>query len=64
MLTHCPHCQKEINLSVPQKSKIRQALGALPEGRTLKISCPNCREGIHIRRENVATEGTQEAPRP
>ncbi|MFH7320825.1 hypothetical protein ACHHRT_09465 [Desulfurivibrio sp. D14AmB] len=64
MLTHCPHCQKEINLSVPQKSKIRQALSGLPEGKTLKISCPNCREGIHLNREEIPVEAAPGAPKP
>lgn len=56
MLSQCPHCHKELQLSEAQQEKVRQALAALPEGKTLKIACPLCREAIHLRRDGNPVE--------
>lgn len=57
MLSHCPHCQKDLNLSEAQQDKVQKALGALPEGKTLKIGCPFCKQPIHLRRDGTPEEG-------
>jgi len=57
MLSHCPHCQKELNLNEAQKDKVQKALDALPEGKTLKIACPRCKQPINLRRDGTAEEG-------
>lgn len=48
MLSHCPHCHNELKLNEAQQEKVRQALAALPAGKSLKLTCPICKEPIHL----------------
>lgn len=64
MLSQCPNCGKELNLNQAQQDKVKQALTALPEGKTLKINCPLCKEPIHLRADGSAVENEQAAPPP
>ncbi len=57
MLSHCPHCRKELNLNEAQKEKLQKAVDSLAEGKTLKIACPFCRQPINLRRDGTAEEG-------
>lgn len=57
MLSHCPHCQKDLNLKAAQIEKVEKALAGLSEGKTLKIACPLCKEAIHLRPDGTAVEG-------
>lgn len=60
MLSQCPHCHNQLQLSEAQQEKVKQALAALPEGKTLKIACPICKQPIHLRRDgSVVEEGGQ-----
>ncbi|MBU0484410.1 MAG: hypothetical protein KKB30_07850 [Proteobacteria bacterium] len=47
MISHCPHCGQEINLSPAQQSKVETALAAL-QGGTLKMGCPHCSKPIEL----------------
>lgn len=64
MLSQCPNCGKDLNLSPAQQDKVKQALTALPEGKTLKISCPLCKEPIHLRANGSSLENGQAAQAP
>ncbi|MFH7325868.1 hypothetical protein [Desulfurivibrio sp. C05AmB] len=68
MLSQCPHCRNKLELTAAQQEKIRQALAALPAGKTLKINCPLCQEPIHLEREGSQAPGpkpvTTAAPAP
>ena len=63
MLSKCPHCHKDLQLTEAQQEKVKQALAALPEGKTLKISCPLCREAINLQKDGapLAAAPTAEA---
>lgn len=66
LLTHCPHCQKDLQLTQAQQEKIEGALASLPEGKTLKITCPLCRKTINLRRDGtpVSEGATASSPAP
>ncbi len=51
MLSRCPHCRNRLQLNEAQQEKVKQALAALPEGKTLSLACPICREPIHLARD-------------
>lgn len=53
MLSQCPHCHKDLQLTEAQQEKVKQALAALPEGKTLKIACPLCREAINLQKDGT-----------
>ena len=57
MVSHCPHCQKELNLNEAQQDKVQKALEGLSEGKTLKIGCPFCKQPIHLHRDGTSDEG-------
>lgn len=61
MLSQCPHCRNKLELTVAQQQKVRQALAALPAGKTLKINCPLCKEAIHLEREDSQAPGPEPA---
>lgn len=61
MLSHCPHCRKELNLNEAQQEKVQKALDALTEGKTLKLGCPLCKQPIYLRRDGTAEEGAANA---
>lgn len=48
MLTHCPFCQKSLELTDEQKSRVEQALSQLLPGKMLTIKCPFCRSAITL----------------
>ncbi|MCL2341155.1 MAG: hypothetical protein FWC49_05565 [Proteobacteria bacterium] len=46
MLTHCPSCQKSLQLTKEQITRLELALAQLAPGKLLTIKCPLCREPI------------------
>lgn len=48
MISECPHCHKPLNLTDAQRQKVENVLAALPENKTLKISCPLCKKSIEL----------------
>jgi len=56
MLTTCPHCHKEWRLSEAQQEKLSRALEGLAPGKTLKITCPLCKEPVYLRKDGSAGE--------
>jgi len=48
MIKKCPHCQENLNLSIIQVAKIREALDKLPVGKFLKLNCPHCKKTIEL----------------
>lgn len=58
MASCCPHCQKKLNLTPAQQSKIDQALAALAPGKTLRLGCPFCKKSIELQKP-AAAEGTK-----
>lgn len=61
MITSCPHCQKNLNLSSGQTEKLKNALAGLESGKRLKFPCPHCRESIEMSKEDVSPQ-LPEAP--
>ncbi len=47
MISNCPHCKEEINLSPAQQAKVDNALAHLKTG-TLKLGCPHCAKAIEL----------------
>ena len=56
MTSPCPHCHNQLQLTEAQQEKVNKALAALPEGKTLKISCPACKQPIHLRPDGTMVE--------
>lgn len=54
MLSRCPHCQKQLNLSAAQQEKIDKAFAALTPGQTLRLGCPLCKKPIELKRQPSA----------
>jgi hypothetical protein len=48
MLTHCPFCQKSLELTNEQNSRLEQALSQLLPGKILTMKCPLCRSSITL----------------
>ena len=48
MLTHCPFCQKSLELTNEQNSRLEQALSQLLPGKILTMKCPLCRNAITL----------------
>jgi hypothetical protein len=48
MISHCPHCHRELKFSGAQRAKIDKALLALQPGKILKLACPQCRAPIEL----------------
>ncbi len=51
MISICPHCTKNLNLTETQRAKIENALASLPQGKSLKFNCPHCHKSIEVQRE-------------
>jgi len=51
MISSCPHCHKELNLSSGQTEKLKKALAGLAPDKRLKFPCPHCRKSIELARE-------------
>ena len=56
MISECPHCQEALNLNDAQLDKLNKALTALPEGKTLKLGCPKCKQPIEFNKDGSAVE--------
>jgi len=50
MISTCPYCQQNLNLSEAQAEKVRSALSNLQSG-ILKLGCPHCRKIIQINQD-------------
>ncbi len=61
MISNCPHCKKELNLSSVHKSKIEAAVLKQP-GKPLKFSCPNCKKPIEISSKDIDQGGKNKKP--
>lgn len=61
MLAHCPHCQKQLNLSAAQQEKIDKALAALSAGKTLRLGCPLCKKPIELKRQLSEEKATTDS---
>jgi hypothetical protein len=48
MLTHCPFCQKSLELTTEQNARLEQALSQLLPGKMLTMKCPLCRNSITL----------------
>lgn len=48
MLTHCPSCQKSLELTDELNSRLEQALSQLLPGKMLTMKCPLCRSAITL----------------
>lgn len=48
MISQCPHCHDDLNLSEAQRAKVDKALAGLQPGKSLKIGCPNCKKPIEL----------------
>jgi len=48
MLTHCPACQRPLQLSAEQIARLEQALSKLAPGKSLAMKCPACRGTIPL----------------
>jgi len=48
MVSHCPHCEKTLQLNEAQQDKIRAALAKMQSGGTLKVGCPHCKQAIRL----------------
>ncbi len=57
MISHCPHCRKQINLSDAQRQKIEGAYSRLEPGGSLKLGCPHCSQPIQLKKETEEWEG-------
>ncbi len=48
MISNCPHCKKDMNLSDVHKAKIESAIVKLKPGKFLKFGCPVCKKTIEL----------------
>jgi len=63
MQTICPNCQRNLNLSEVQQTKVKAALAALPPGRTLKLGCPHCKKPMELQGDgSLAGQGGGPSP--
>jgi len=60
MVSVCPYCQKELNLSPTQREKVEAALSRLQSG-ILKLGCPHCREIMQIKADGTLLEANASA---
>ncbi|MBU0673446.1 MAG: zinc-ribbon domain-containing protein [Proteobacteria bacterium] len=59
MITHCPHCRKELRFSETQHTKIASALKTIQSG-TLKLRCPLCNKSIELLSDGSLADWRQE----
>ncbi len=66
MISACPHCNKELNLSTGQIDKLNTAMANLTPGKQLKFPCPHCRNSIELKAESTPqqTEPDLKPPSP
>lgn len=66
MLTHCPFCQKSLELSDEQNARLEQALSQLLPGKLLTMKCPFCRSAITLDKTGLPANnpGNQVIPPP
>lgn len=65
MVSHCPHCEKELRLNDAQQQKIHSALEALKSGNALRLGCPHCKKPIALNKDgSLRNEEIGLAPRP
>ena len=67
MLTHCPFCQKSLELTNEQNSRLELALSQLLPGKILTMKCPLCRSAITLNKtgfppQNPANQVTPPPP--
>jgi hypothetical protein len=55
MLTHCPSCNKPLQLTNKQTASLEQALAQLAPGKLLTIKCPKCHDSIALDRAGIAS---------
>lgn len=48
MISHCPHCQANLQFSPAQQEKIDSALANLKTG-PLRLGCPHCKKAISLK---------------
>ena len=58
MLTHCPFCQKSLELTNEQNSRLEQALSQLLPGKILTMKCPLCRSAITLDKTGFPPQNT------
>lgn len=61
MLSQCPHCQKSLQFTDAQRAKVEEALKNLQPGKTIKLSCPQCKQPIELKKDG---EGDEKKGRP
>jgi len=59
MITQCPNCEKTLNFSEAQLTKINGALSTLGGGTTLKIKCPMCKDSIELQPDGTLADWRQ-----
>jgi hypothetical protein len=48
MISKCPYCETDLNLTEAQQQKVTAALAGLKSG-TLKLGCPHCKHSIQLK---------------
>lgn len=51
MISQCPHCKKDFNLTASQEEKIQSAFDKLKAGQVIKFGCPHCRQAVEVKKE-------------
>jgi len=64
MLTHCPSCQRSLQLTDEQRSRLEQALSQLAPGKLLAMKCPICRSAITLDASGLPPQGPAGAVLP
>ncbi len=54
MISQCPYCSKDLNLTAAQQEKVASALANLQSG-TLKLGCPHCRKAIQLQKDGSSS---------
>jgi len=54
MIENCPHCGMGLKFSQAHREKLVAALDNLPPGRSLKFSCPGCKNAIELDKSGQA----------
>lgn len=64
MLTHCPFCQRSLQLTDEQRSRLELALSQLAPGKLLAMKCPICRSAITLDASGLPPQGPANAVLP
>ena len=51
MISNCPHCKKELQLTNEQHKKVQDAIDKLQPGQVIKMGCPHCKRPIDLKKE-------------